>query len=42
MSNNEYQDEEITSGEKRVRFIIKLVAYALIAFLVYKCSVQFV
>ena len=31
---NEYP-EEITSGEKKVRFLFKLVGYSLVAFILY-------
>jgi hypothetical protein len=41
MALNDYESELITPAEKKVRFIIKLVTYAFIAALVYKCTVQF-
>jgi hypothetical protein len=40
MALNDYENEIITPGEKKVRFIMKLVAYAFLAFLVYKCIVH--
>ena len=40
MALYDYDEVEITPGEKKVRFIIKLVAYAFIAFLVYNSIVH--